>query len=91
MHISKKKTSSTSSHTSSEIVKKIIDNELSNKKETYSNEEIRDILLNLSTQDFFQHYANRETYEEMPLLTSDNIVIPEAGLRGSSFQQRYCK
>jgi para-nitrobenzyl esterase len=78
--------SSTSSHTSSEIVKKII-NELSNKKETYSNKEIRDILLNLSTQQFFEHYANRETYEEIPLLTSDDIVIPEAGLRASLFNK----
>ena len=78
--------SSTSSHTSSEIVKKII-HELSNKKETYSNEEIRDILLNSSTQQFFKHYANRETYEEIPLLTSDNIVIPEAGLRASLFNK----
>ena len=78
--------SSTSSHTSSEIVKKII-HELSNKKETYSNEEIRDILLNSSTQQFFEHYANRETYEEIPLLTSDNIVIPEAGLRASLFNK----
>ncbi len=74
--------SSTSSHTSSEIIKKII-KKIPNKKETYSNEEIRDILLNLSTQEFFQHYANRETYEEIPLLTSDNVVIPEAGLRAS--------
>ena len=78
--------SSTSSHTSSEIVKKIIQ-ELSNKKETYSNKEIRDILLNSSTQQFFKHYANRETYEEIPLLTSDNIVIPEAGLRASLFNK----
>ncbi len=78
--------SSTSSYTSSEIVKKII-KELSNEKETYSNEEIRDILLNLSTQEFFEHYANRETYEEIPLLTSDNIVIPEAGLRDSLFNK----
>ena len=78
--------SSTSSYTSSEIVKKII-KELSNEKETYSNEEIRDILLNLSTQEFFEHYANRETYEEIPLLTSDNIVIPEDGLRASLFNK----
>ncbi len=78
--------SSTSSHTSSEIVKKIIE-KLPNNKESYSNEEIRDILLNLSTQDFFQHYADRETYEEIPLLTSDNVVIPEAGLRASLFNK----
>ena len=80
--------SSTSSHTSSEIVKKIIE-ELPNKKETYSNEEIRNILFSLSTQDFFKHYANRETYEEIPLLTSDNIVIPEAGLRASLFNKEF--
>ncbi len=80
--------SSTSSHTSSEIVKKII-KELPNKKETYSNEEIRNILFSLSTQDFFKHYANRETYEEIPLLTSDNIVIPEAGLRASLFNKEF--
>ncbi len=78
--------SSTSSHTSSEIVKKIIE-KVPNSKETYSNEEIRDILLNLSTQDFFQHYADRETYEEIPLLTSDNVVIPEAGLKSSLFNK----
>ena len=78
--------SSTSSHTSSEIVKKIIE-KLPNKKETYSNEEVRDILLNLSTQDFFQHYANRETYEEIPLLTSDDVVIPKAGLKASLFNK----
>ena len=83
-----KEKSSTSSHTSSEIVKKIIE-ELPNKKETYSNEEIRNILFSLSTQDFFKHYANRETYEEIPLLTSDNIVIPEAGLRASLFNKEF--
>ena len=44
-------------------------------------------MLNLSTQDFFQHYADRETYEEIPLLTSDNVVIPEAGLKASLFNK----
>ena len=37
----------------------------------YSEKEIRSILLNLSTR-FFKHYAERKTYEEIPLLTSDN-------------------
>ena len=35
------------------------------------------MLLNLSTKDFFKYYINRETYEEMPLLMSDGIVIPK--------------
>ena len=43
-------------------------------KKKYTNQEIRDVLLNLTTEDFFEHYANRETYEEIPLLTSDNML-----------------
>ena len=83
-----KSKSSTSSHTSSEIVKKIIHDKYSHNK-IYSNEEIRGILKNLSTEDFFKHYAERETYEEIPLLTSDGIVIPEIGLRASLFNKEY--
>ena len=80
------KKSSTSSHTSSEIIKKII-RELDEGKETYLNKEIRDILLNLTTEDFFKHYANRETYEEIPLLMSDIIVIPQMGLRAALYEK----
>tara|TARA_E500000178_G_scaffold355697_1_gene429301 strand:+ start:6516 stop:8387 length:1872 start_codon:yes stop_codon:yes gene_type:complete len=80
--------SSTSSHTSSEIVKKIIYDKYGRNK-IYSKEEIRSILLNLSTKDFFKHYAERKTYEEIPLLTSDGIVIPEIGLRASLSNKEY--
>ena len=82
------KKSSTSSYTSSEIVKKII-RELDEGKETYSNKEIREILLNLTTKDFFMHYADRETYEEIPLLTADNIVIPKIGLREALYEKDF--
>ena len=82
------KESSTSSHTSSEIVKKILE-DFVDQKEEYTNQEIRDILLNLTTEDFFEHYANRETYEEIPLLTSDNIVIPKMGLRKALYEEDY--
>ena len=82
------KKSSTSSHTSSEIIKKII-RELDEGKETYLNKEIRDILLNLTTEDFFKHYANRETYEEIPLLMSDVIVIPQMGLRAALYEKDF--
>ncbi len=82
------KKSSTSSHTSSEIIKKII-RELDEGKETYLNKEIRDILLNLTTEDFFKHYANRETYEEIPLLMSDIIVIPQMGLRAALYEKDF--
>ena len=76
------KQSSTSAHTSSEIVKKVIEN-LPDPKDSYSDKEIRNLLLSLSTEDFFEHYAYRKPYEEIPLLTSDGIVIPEMGLKSS--------
>ncbi len=76
------KKSSTSAHTSSEIVKKVIQ-DLSDAKESYSDKEIRNLLLSLSTEDFFKHYAYRKPYEEIPLLTSDDIVIPRMGLKSA--------
>ncbi|MDA9688725.1 carboxylesterase family protein, partial [Gammaproteobacteria bacterium] len=82
------KKSSTSSYTSSEIIKKII-KELDEGKEIYSNKEIRDVLLSLTTKDFFKHYADREPYEEIPLLTSDNIVIPQIGLRAALYEKEF--
>ena len=68
-------------HASFNIVNEILDNQIKptpNKK--YSNEEIRGILLNLSTEEFFQHYIDRKSFEELPLLTSDGVVIPSKGL-----------
>ena len=82
------KESSTSSYTSSEIVKKILEDSI-DQKEEYTNQEIRDVLLNLTTKDFFKHYANRESYEEIPLLTSDDIVIPKMGLREALYKEDF--
>ena len=80
------KKSSTSAHTSSEIVKKIVglkhyDNG------SYSEKDIRNILYDLTTDEFFKHYYERESYEEIPLLTSDGLVIPEIGLRDALFRR----
>ena len=80
--------SSTSMHTSSEIVKKITGNSVDSINE-YTDEEIRNILLGLSTKDFFQHYAERQPYEEIPLLTSDEIVIPKIGLKAALFKEEF--
>jgi len=82
------KKSSTSSYTSSEVVKKIIKDLPKNDKK-YSDDEIRDILLNLSTEEFFKHYAKRKPYEELPLLTSDDIVIPKIGLKKALFSKKH--
>ena len=80
--------SSTSAHTSSKIVNQIIFDETDNKK-NLSYGEIKDILLNLSAEEFFEYYSNRETYEEIPLLTSDGIVIPEIGLQAALYKKDF--
>jgi para-nitrobenzyl esterase len=65
--------SSTSDFTSSKVVNQLIGN--------YSKKETRERLLNISSEEFFTIYANRKSYQEIPLLTADNIVIPDIGLR----------
>ena len=73
------KDSSTSDYTTWEVVERITKNNQSN----LSKKEIRKVLLNMTAKDFFEIYANRESYQEIPLLTADNIVIPSIGLRES--------
>ncbi len=71
--------SSTSDFTSWNVVNHIT----KNNQENLSKEEIRQTLLSLSANEFFEIYSNRESYQELPLLTADNIVIPDIGLRKS--------
>ena len=78
--------SSTSAHTSSEIIKKILATK-DYSDDSYSEEDVRNILYNLTTDEFFQHYYDRETYEEIPLLTSDGLVIPKIGLRNALYEK----
>ena len=76
--------SSTSDFSSWEIVNKIIeDQDITKKQSEMSNEEIRNILKGLSTDNFFKHYVDRKTYQELPLTTSDGVVISEKGLQNS--------
>ena len=76
--------SSTSDFSSWEVVNKIIvDQDISRKQDEMSNEEIRNTLKGLSTYDFFKHYVDRKTYQELPLTTSDGIVISKNGLQNS--------
>ena len=74
--------SPTSNHTSFNVVNKILKKNKVNKKQASLEKlELRKILLDLSAEDFFSHYAERPSYEEIPLLTADGVVIPEIGLR----------
>ena len=85
-----KNMSVTSNYSSWNVVNNILNDQVKSiKDKEFSNEEIRHILLNLTSKEFFQYYANRESYEELPLLTSDGIVIPEIGLRQALYNSEY--
>ena len=69
-----KKTHPTFNHTSSEVIKRLIDNH-----EDLSSEELYKKLIGLSADDFFREYSDKSNLE-VPLLTNDGIVIPLEGL-----------
>ncbi len=82
--------SSTSNYSSWNVVNKILNDQIgSGLNSKPSKEEIRGILLNLSSKDFFKYYSDRQTYEELPLLTSDGIVIPKIGLKESLYNSEH--
>ena len=85
-----KNKSSTSNYSSWNVVNKILKDQVeSTKNRDYTKEDVRGILLNLSSEEFFKYYSERESYEELPLLTSDGIVIPEIGLRKSLYDPQH--
>ena len=74
--------SSTSNYSSKKIVQEIY--KKFNEKDisvTQSDNNTRQMLHEISTEDFFSIYSQRETYDEIPLLTADGIVIPKIGLK----------
>jgi len=74
-------TSPTSEHTSWKIVNKVIEKAELPSQQNLSNIEIRKILKELDARDFFVNYSDRPSYQEIPLLTADGIVIPVEGLK----------
>ena len=46
-------------------------------------------VVKLINKGFFKYYINRETYQEMPLLMSDGIVIPKIGLKAALFSEEF--
>jgi para-nitrobenzyl esterase len=76
------KLSPTSKHTTWNVVNRILKDNSSVALQTKDKSlKIRRILKNLSAEDFFSYYVNRNSYEEIPLLTADGIVIPVIGLK----------
>ena len=82
-------TSSTSEHTSWNIVNKIIKDKSLDIIQEGSQVEIRNLLKNLSAKDFFRYYSERPSYENLVLLTEDGIVIPEIGLTAALSKKEY--
>ena len=79
-----------SDHTSWKIVNKIVNDVSQEKKQSeYENKEIRKILLSMSGKEFYKYYSDRKSYEEIPLLTNDGIVIPKNGLRNALSKTEY--
>ena len=79
-----------SDHTSWKIVNKIVNDVSQEKKQSeYENKEIRKILLSMSGKEFYKYYSDRKSYEEIPLLTNDGIVIPKNGLRNALSKIEY--
>ena len=71
----------TSNHTTYNIVNRILKQKsINNDQETIDKSELRGILLDLKSEEFFSYYADRPSYEEIPLLTADGVVVPLIGL-----------
>ncbi len=76
--------SSTSNYSSSQVVQRLSKkHDIEKYTGNTRKEKIREMLLSLSSEDIFEVYLDREPYEELPLLTSDGIVIPEIGLKNA--------
>jgi len=86
---SQSKSSPTSEHTSHKIVKKVLDKAGLKSQNDLSNTETRKILKELDARDFFINYSDRPSYQEIPLLTSDGIVIPMDGLKNSLSNKKH--
>jgi len=78
--------SPTSEYTSSKIIGKI-----ANDNETNVNdlEKVRSLLLKISTENLFKYYSDRKSYQELPLLTADDIVIPSIGLKNALSKKEF--
>jgi para-nitrobenzyl esterase len=75
------KPSPTSHHASWEIVNKVLEKANQQPQNDLANIEIREVLKELGARDLFLNYSNRPSYQEIPLLTADGIVIPLNGLK----------
>ena len=81
--------SSTSKHTSWNIVNKIIKDKSLDIVQEDNNINVRKILKDLTAEEFFKYYSNRSSYENLTILTADGIVIPQIGLTEALSKAEY--
>jgi para-nitrobenzyl esterase len=71
---------STSRHSSWNVVNEILNDKKLNIIQENNNIKVRELLKSLTAKEFFKYYSNRLSYENLTILTADGIVIPEIGL-----------
>ena len=81
--------SSTSKHTSWNIVNKIIKDKSLDFIQEGNNIKVRELLKGLTSEEFFKYYAERPSYENLTILTADGIVIPKIGLTRALSKKEY--
>jgi para-nitrobenzyl esterase len=81
------KDSSTSNYTSQKVVARILKD--ASQDVSQNTKATRNILKNISAEKFFSYYALRNSYEEIPLLTADGLVIPNVGLKKALSNKEY--
>ena len=73
--------SPTSNYASFNIVNKILKQKsITIEQENLTKDNLNRILIGLTAEEFFSYYSDRPSYEEIPLLTADGIVVPLIGL-----------
>ena len=75
------KLTSTSKHSSWNVVNKIIEDNNLKLTQEKNDSLIRGLLKGLSAEELFSYYTNRIPNENLPLLTADGVVIPLVGLK----------
>ena len=83
------KESSTSKHSSWNIVNKIIKDRVLDINQEDNNIEVRGLLKSLTAEEFFKYYSERPSHENLTILTSDGIVIPDIGLTEALSYREY--
>ena len=81
--------SSTSKHTSWNIVNRIIKDKSLKLVQEDNKIEVRELLKTIKAEEFFRYYAGRPSYENLTILTADGIVIPEIGLARALSKKEY--